>query len=106
VTLERRKPLRSNPKVLRQWQDRSRKYPGNTIPSASRKAVRARSRDRCEAAWIGCTGKVNALHHRAPRRSRDHSPANLLAVCSFCHRMIHDNPDLAYERGHLVRSRS
>jgi len=106
VTLERRTPLRSDPATTRAWKERSRRSPGNVIPSASRKAVRARSRDRCEAAWVGCHGIARIMHHRAPRRGRDHSPANLMHVCAWCHRLIHDNPDLAYQRGHLIRSSS
>jgi hypothetical protein len=108
---ERRTALRSDPATARAWRDRSRRKPGNQIPAASRIAVRIRSQDNCEARLPGCHLTADHMHHIAPRRSRDHSAANLLHVCSFdgtttgCHELIHANPEMSYRRGFLERGR-
>jgi hypothetical protein len=97
----RRVRLHANPETARAWLDRSRRNPGNTIPGASRDAVRFRSGGMCE--FPGCRAFAEVMHHRIPRRARDHSPGALLHLCDSHHRWIHANPSESYRLGYLVR---
>lgn len=74
---------------------------GNEIPSASRVAVRERSRGRCER----CGGPGAQWHHRRSRSVRGehrHCPCNGLWLCPTCHRYAHANPHAAIEEGLIV----
>jgi hypothetical protein len=86
---------------------RSRWKPKPTVDPvtpATRRAVRARSRGRCEARVIRtCTGVAEHVHHRKLRRYGDHRACNLLDVCHRCHDHIHANPRWSYRWGWLVR---
>lgn len=82
--------------------------PRNTGPSAgTRNAVADRSSGRCER----CARlRASEVHHRLGRRmggtrSADiHKLANLMHLCSQCHRWITENPKSAYASGWCVRS--
>jgi hypothetical protein len=73
---------------------------GNAIPTASRTAVAARSGGRCE--WC-LVAEATDLHHLVARRTRDHSPENLIHLCRTHHSRAHANPAWAREVG-LMRS--
>ena len=48
-----------------------------------------------------CWGPLD-VHHRLPRsRGGKDVPMNLLLLCGFHHRQVHENPDWARERGLL-----
>lgn len=77
---------------------------------AGYQAVALRAQGRCEAATPVCTGDGHEhTHHRLPRSASSvrnvhrHDPDVLLAVCRACHSFIHQNPDVAYEAGWLIR---
>jgi len=66
-------------------------------------AVMRRSGGTCEV--DGCARKAKHPHHRWMRsHGGPDSEANILAVCSTCHRRIHDSPAWAYKHGYLLRS--
>jgi hypothetical protein len=67
----------------------------------ARPVVDARSRGICERCGIQRAGHK---HHRKLRRHGDHRPANLLDLCSDCHRWVHEHVAQSYEFGYLVRS--
>ena len=71
----------------------------------SRVRVFDRSAGACELCGRALTISTMHAHHRLPRSAaRDDSPANLLALCSRCHRdRIHSRPGEAYELGWLIR---
>jgi 5-methylcytosine-specific restriction protein A len=79
-----------------------------TIPERSRKAVLARSGNRCEL----CGRPATNTHHRRPRGgggSKDPAtnlPANLLRLCGSgtvgCHALIESRRTWAYDLGLLV----
>lgn len=73
----------------------------------SREAVIRRAYGRCEANTPACPRREHAgVHcHHVKQRSAggDHTPANLLLVCSAAHSYIHDHPAESFERGWLVR---
>lgn len=71
----------------------------NDIPAASREAVQERSMGVCEICRMH---RADHMHHRKPRRFRDHSPVNLLHLCFLCHSDAHLNPR-RYERGWQLR---
>ena len=52
-----------------------------------------------------CGRRADHAHHML-RRSQGgpDTPVNLMAVCDFHHRMIHDRPEQAYAAGYLVRA--
>lgn len=58
-------------------------------------------RDRCEVE--DCRNESMQVHHM---KGRDGAlmldESHWLAVCSECHRMLHDNPTWAYERGYMA----
>jgi len=97
--LRRRRPLHGRP-------SRTEDRPRSRIPTDAVDAVLRRSGGRCEArATPGCSGRWEHLHHRRLRsQGGGHDAANLLAVCHFCHRWIHDHPAESYARGWLVRA--
>lgn len=52
-----------------------------------------------------CRWMAQHVHHML-RRSQcgPDTPDNLMALCDFHHRMIHDRPEQAYDAGYLVRA--
>lgn len=57
----------------------------------------------CEA----CDRRLSQHVHEIKTRARGGSildPANVLALCSRCHRWVHDHPEAAYDRGLLAHS--
>ena len=82
-----------------------------------RQIVMARAGWRCQFdknTWNGITDRwcdsrceQRAVHvHHMLRRSQGgpDTPDNLMALCDFHHRMIHDRPEQAYDAGYLVRA--
>ena len=63
-----------------------------------RRLVKARSKGLCEL----CGGAGEHLHHRQLRRGGDHSAANLVDLCNYCHRRIHGHVAWSTEHGWLV----
>ena len=63
-----------------------------TIPPARRRAVLARDGHQCRTA--GCKSKhFLEVHHIVPRsRGGTNSEANLITLCSACHRLAHASP--------------
>ena len=88
---------------LRVVSDRRRKRDA-TYPS-SRKAVYERAEGMCEVqATIKCERGGHQVHHIAGRLGPDpHRLDNLLLCCRHCHDLIHAHPQLAYEKGWMVR---
>ncbi|WP_291478461.1 HNH endonuclease signature motif containing protein [Corynebacterium sp.] len=76
------------------------------MPAAVAREVLERADGACEAMIRGvCTGGAQHLHHRLMRsQGGPHTVANLAAVCSTCHRYVHDNPKFGYESGLLIHS--
>ena len=69
----------------------------------ARQVARERAEDVCEARLDCCWGRGSHAHHKLPRRFQDHSPDNLLWVCTPCHQWIHAHPQQSYTLGWLVR---
>lgn len=63
----------------------------STIPPRIRREVLARDRHRCRRK--GCNhSRFLEIHHIVPRsRGGTHDPANLVTLCSSCHRLWHEN---------------
>ena len=72
---------------------------------SSRAAIYARAEGMCEAmATIRCERQGHQVHHIAGRQGPDpHRLDNLLLVCRHCHDFIHNQPELSYQRGWMVR---
>lgn len=101
--LVRRTPLKRSP-VKRSRQSQKRKRPVG-FTEETKASVRRRSGNRCEARAEGCTGRATHFHHRKLRRFGDHSEANCLHVCAWCHiSVIHENPELSFVMGWMVPS--
>jgi hypothetical protein len=67
------------------------------------KAVRERSRNRCEARTPLCTGIGQQTHHRLKRSQGGKAdPQILMRICDPCDVYIETNPAIAYERGWLI----
>lgn len=64
-------------------------------------ALMARANDLCE---ICREQPIGARHHRL-RRSQGgtNDLSNLLALCEWDHKRVHDNPSWAYDHGYLLR---
>lgn len=77
----------------------------DSIPTANRQLVIARSRGFCERCGAWTPGE---LHHRTPKgmggshRLDRHDVQNLVHLCPGDHRWIHGNPAAAQARGFLV----
>lgn len=72
---------------------------------ASKTLVRTRARGLCEIVHVGCTGRIDHVHHRR-RRSQGGSdaPDNLLGLCNTGHSFVHDHPKLSFEKGWLLHA--
>jgi len=85
---------------------------------AAEAEVRVRSGGRCEARTPWCEGAATQVHHRAGRVGMvrndagdwvsAHDPSVLLDVCGWgsatgCHGWAHQNVELAYEAGLLLK---
>jgi 5-methylcytosine-specific restriction endonuclease McrA len=75
-------------------------------PSELRNAkeiVKQRSGGRCEARIPSvCIGRASEVHHIKSRaRGGGHDPANLLDLCTPCHRFVTENPRSATQMGFL-----
>lgn len=54
--------------------------------------------ERCGAA------PIDHIHHKLRRgQGGTNMMSNLLALCSRCHRLVHDNPEQSYLEGTLLR---
>jgi len=75
-----------------------------SIPPATRRRVLANARHKCQS--VGCDNThYLEVHHKTPRSlGGTNDPANLLVLCSSCHKMLHAN---GYKpSGFLVKSPS
>ena len=90
--LERKTPMKRGKPPIRNRTTKTRpKRSPNEFGDETKRAVRARSGNRCEANLKGCTGRLEHFHHRQSRRFKNQTPPNCLAVCSACHANIHSN---------------
>lgn len=82
---------------------RPKEDPGLT---AARNVVRARSHGLCEFQIpLVCTYQGVLAHHRLRRsHTTGHDPQTMVWICSKCHEYTHANPQLAYEKGWMIRS--
>ncbi len=71
-----------------------------------RPTILARSGGMCEVqASPFCWGGAMHLHHKLMRsQGGKDTPENLLAVCSWCHHLIHRYPARSYRNGWLIRT--
>jgi hypothetical protein len=60
-----------------------------TIPPAVRRAVLARDRHRCQSPGCGRTRFLEVHHVRPRTRGGSNAQANLVTLCSACHRLAH-----------------
>lgn len=70
-----------------------------------RTAVYERSGGSCEvrATW-SCSGQCEQVHHKQGRIGDRMLDLNkMVAICHNCHEYIGKNPELAYDRGWLLR---
>lgn len=86
----------------------TRRAPGKPIPQTVSEAVTRRSRGLCEASTPACPDgphKGSHRHHKLPRSlGGEHTPENLLHVCTTAHTWIHEHPADSYEHGWLTHS--
>lgn len=63
----------------------------------------SRANGRCEAkASPDCIGIAEHVHHMQLRsQNGSDDPSNLLAVCHYCHKHIHDDPEQSRQKGWL-----
>jgi len=64
----------------------------------TRALVMARCWGRCET----CAAEATDLHHRQPRRTRNHRPSNAFACCRTCHGDVHRSPAASRDAGWIV----
>jgi hypothetical protein len=70
----------------------------------ARAVVFERANGYCEAGTPNCRGRMDQVHHRQGRDGDLIDDVDrLLGVCWSCHRYIHSNPSLSYERGWLLK---
>jgi 5-methylcytosine-specific restriction endonuclease McrA len=70
-----------------------------TVTPALRRAVFARDRHRCRAPGCG-SRKFLEIHHVIPReQGGPHTAANLVTLCSRCHKFLHERPDVPWAKG-------
>lgn len=100
--LRRFKPLRAK-SGLKRSPLRPKRRKETAVLKQARKRAQERAEGLCEARWDGCLGRGEHAHHRRLRsQGGDDSVDNLLIVCHRCHGLIHANPRLAAEKGHIV----
>jgi hypothetical protein len=59
----------------------------------------------CQLQLDGCYGQATQKHHRKLRSQGGGDEAeNLLSVCASCHREIHAQPAVSYDKGWIVYS--
>jgi len=64
-----------------------------SIPPALRRQVLARDGHRCQAPGCGATRFLEVHHREARRRGGRNSAANLITLCSACHRLLHERDE-------------
>jgi 5-methylcytosine-specific restriction endonuclease McrA len=75
-----------------------------TVSPALRKAVLARDQHRCRAPGCG-SRKFLEVHHVIPReQGGSHAAANLVTLCSRCHRFLHEHSGVPWAQG-LIEKR-
>jgi hypothetical protein len=68
---------------------------------ATKQTVTERSGGVCERCGVA---RAVHLHHRLLRRFGDHSVANALHLCVFCHDAVHSAAGLSYDCGWMIAS--
>jgi hypothetical protein len=70
-----------------------------TVSPALRRAVLARDQHRCRAPGCG-SRKFLEVHHVMPReQGGPHTAANLVTLCSRCHKFLHERPEVPWAKG-------
>ncbi len=70
-----------------------------TVTPALRREVFARDRHRCRAPGCG-SRKFLEVHHVIPKEQGGlNAVANLVTLCSRCHRYLHERPDVPWAKG-------
>jgi 5-methylcytosine-specific restriction endonuclease McrA len=65
----------------------------SAVPPGLRERVLARDGHRCRAVGCGAT-RFLEVHHRVRRADGGaNAPANLVTLCSRCHRFMHEHPE-------------
>ena len=77
-----------------------------TIPPRTRREVMARDRHRCQAPGCGRRRFLEVHHVVARERGGSNKAANLVTLCSACHRLMHERAGVARMSGDLGRSSS
>lgn len=101
--LKRSKPLKTGGALKRSAIAKRATAEAKDLTEA-RKVVHDRSVGRCELRLVGCSGLMNATHHRLLRRHQDHRPQALLGLCTPCHLHVHTHVADSYANGWLVHS--
>lgn len=70
---------------------------------ATKQTVTERSGGVCERCGVA---RAVHLHHRLLRRFGNHTVANALHVCVWCHDNIHTHVGLSYDCGWMIEHRS
>ncbi len=77
--------------------DQPGKLNTSIIPPATRRMVLARDRNQCRTPGCGHT-KFLEVHHIKPRAAGGKNrPENLITLCSACHRLWHEKPEVMAE---------
>ena len=72
----------------------------STIPPAMRRAALERDGHTCRVRGCGATHFLEVHHLVARSKGGKHEPANLITLCSACHRLIHEHVGV----GDLIRN--
>lgn len=73
------------------------------VPRWVRNRVKARSEGLCEVRALGCQRWGVHMHHRKLRsQGGTDTVGNLMHVCGWCHRWVHEHPREARSRGWIV----
>jgi hypothetical protein len=87
------------------WKPRAPRLPRpGLIEPALRQLVRARAGDCCELCGERLGAAWECHHRKLKSRGGQDSAANLLALCSTCHRRCHGHVAWATEHGFIVAS--
>lgn len=70
------------------------------VPRWVRNLVAKRSDGLCEVRALGCELRAVHVHHRKLRsQGGKDTVGNLMHVCAWCHRWVHEHPREARKRG-------
>lgn len=79
---------------------KDRKPAKKQVPRWVRNRVKQRSDGWCEVRALGCELRAVHVHHKKLRsQGGKDTVGNLLHVCAWCHRWVHEHPREARKRG-------